>query len=47
MQITDAEFSAIAADLKASLDKLNVPAKEQGELMAIVGGTKKDIVTKM
>ena len=47
MQITDAEFGAIAADLKASLDKLNVPAKEQAELMAIVGSTKKDIVTKM
>jgi hemoglobin len=47
MQITDAEFNAIAADLKATLDKLNVPAKEQGELVAIVGTTRKDIVTKM
>src|SRR4051812_3779062 len=46
MQITDAEFGAIAADLKATLDKFKVPPKEQGELMAIVGSTQKDIVTK-
>jgi hemoglobin len=47
MQITNAEFDAIAGDLKATLDKFNVPAKEQGELLAIVGSTRKDIVTKM
>ena len=47
MQITSAQFDAAAKDLKAALDKLNVPAKEQAELMAIVGSTKKDIVTKM
>jgi hemoglobin len=46
MQITEAEFGAIAADLKASLDKLNVQAKEQSELMAIVGTTHDAIVTK-
>jgi hemoglobin len=44
MQITDAEFKAIAADLKATLDKYNVPAEEEGELMAAVGGTYNDIV---
>jgi len=44
MQITDAEFKAIAADLKASLDKFNVPAEEEGELMTAVGGTYNDIV---
>jgi hemoglobin len=44
MGITEAEFNAIAADLKATLDKYKVPAKEQEELFAIVGGTKADIV---
>ncbi|HEY7087497.1 MAG TPA: group 1 truncated hemoglobin [Tepidisphaeraceae bacterium] len=44
MMITNAEFDAIAADLKASLDALKVPAQEQSELMAIVGTTRKDIV---
>lgn len=46
MQITNEEFDAIAADLKATLDKFNVPAKEQGELMAIVGSTHDQIVGK-
>lgn len=44
MKITNAEFNAIAADLKASLDKFKVPAKEQSELLAAVEGTRKDIV---
>jgi hemoglobin len=44
MGITEAEFTAIAADLKATLDKLKVPAKEQEELFAIIGTTKADIV---
>ena len=45
MRITSAEFDAIAADLKASLDKYHVPEKEQNELLSAVAGTKKDIVT--
>ena len=44
MKISNAEFNAIAADLKASLDKFKVPAKEQSELLAAVEGTRKDIV---
>lgn len=44
MKITDMEFNALAADLKASLDKFNVPAREQSELLAAVEGTRKDIV---
>ena len=44
MRITDAEFDALAADLRASLDKFQVPPREQEELMAIVAGTRKDIV---
>ena len=46
MQITDAEFSAIAADLQAVLDEMKVPAAEAGELMAIVASTRGDIVQK-
>jgi hemoglobin len=46
MMITSAEFDALAADLAASLDHFKVPAKEKGELLAAVGGTKKDIVNK-
>lgn len=44
MKITSAEFGAIAGDLKATLDKFKVPAKEQAELMKIVGSTAADIV---
>jgi hemoglobin len=44
MKITDMEFNALAADLKASLDKFKVPAREQSELLAAVEGTRKDIV---
>ena len=44
MKITNAEFDALAGDLKASLDKFNVPQKEQQELLTIVGSTKPQIV---
>ena len=44
MGITTAEFNAIAADLKATLDKFKVPGKEQQELLAIIGSTRPDIV---
>ena len=46
MKITQAEFDAAAADLKATLDKFKVPAKEQNELLKIVGSTAPDIVEK-
>ena len=46
MQITEEEFNALAGHLKNTLVKLNVPQKEQDELMAIVGSTKGDIVGK-
>ena len=44
MNITDAEFDALASDLKASLDLFHVPEKEQGELLAIVETTRSDVV---
>jgi hemoglobin len=46
MMITEDEFNALAGDLKASLDKFKVPAKEQEELIKIVASTAPDIVEK-
>ena len=44
MGITEAEWNATVEDLVKSLDKYKVPAKEQQELLAILGPMKKDIV---
>ncbi len=46
MAITNPEFDAVIGDLKASLDKLRIPNKEQKELLAIVESTRPQIVTK-
>jgi hemoglobin len=44
MGITDADFNALVQDLTKSLNKFNVPAKEQGELLGILGPLKPQIV---
>lgn len=44
MNITEAEWQAMADDFKASLDKFGVGEREQEELFAIVATTKGDIV---
>jgi hemoglobin len=44
--ITNAQWDAAAKHLAASLDKLNVPEKEKGEVLAFVTSLKKDIVEK-
>ncbi len=44
MYITAAEFDALVADLKKSLDKYKVGAKEQSDLLGALGGMKADIV---
>lgn len=44
MKITDAEWTATVEDLVKSLNKFKVGAKEQQELLAILGPMKKDIV---
>jgi len=44
MRITDAEWTAVVEDLVKSLNKFKVAAKEQQELLAILGPMKKDIV---
>jgi len=46
MHITNAEFDAAMGDLKASLDKLQIPNKEQKELLAIVESTRPQIVAE-
>lgn len=44
MQISSADFGALVQDLVAALERFNVPAGEKGELLALLGPLKKDIV---
>lgn len=44
--ITEAEWTSSVNHFVATLNKFNVPKKEQDELIAIVATTKKDIVEK-
>jgi hemoglobin len=46
MRISNPEFDAVVGDLKASMDKLRIPDKEQKELLAIVESTRPQIVTE-
>ena len=44
MHITDAQFNALVEDLQKSLNKFKVPEKEQGDLLAVLGPMKPQIV---
>jgi hemoglobin len=44
LDITEKEWKAMLDDFKKTLEKYKVPDREQKELIAIVDGTKKDIV---
>ena len=44
LNITEEEWEAMKADFKETLDKFQVPEKEQNELFTIVESTKGDIV---
>jgi len=44
--VTDDAFSAVVEDLKATLDHLQVPQKEQSDLLAILGPMKPAVVQK-
>jgi truncated hemoglobin YjbI len=44
LRITEAEWDAMVADFKVTLQKFKVPEGEQQELLTIVGTTKPDIV---
>ncbi len=46
LNITEREWQAMVADFKSTLDKFQVPAHEQEELLAIVESTKGDIVVE-
>jgi len=46
MGVSTADFNALVEDLGKTLTKFNVPAKEQGELVAILAPLKGDIVEK-
>jgi hemoglobin len=44
LNINEGQWQAMVTDFRNTLDKFKVPAKEQEELIAIVGSTKTDIV---
>ncbi|MBX3330240.1 MAG: group 1 truncated hemoglobin [Nitrospira sp.] len=44
MKVTTAAFNALVEDLVSALDTFNVPEKEKGELLAVLGPMNKDIV---
>jgi hemoglobin len=46
MRIANPEFDAALGDLKASLDHLQIPNKEQKELLAVIESTRPQIVTQ-
>jgi len=46
LHIANAEFDAALGDLKASLDKLQIPNQEQKELLAIFESTRPEIVVE-
>ena len=46
MNITEAQFNALVDDLKKSLDKYQVPSREQKELLGALGGMKGDIINR-
>jgi Truncated hemoglobins len=46
MKISNPEFDAALGDVKASLDKLQIPNKEQKELLAVIESTRPQIVTQ-
>ena len=44
MRVTDADFNALVEDLVRTLNKFNVPQREQQELLGILGPLKSKIV---
>lgn len=47
MRITNAEFDALVSDLRASLDKFNVPRREQKELLTLIESTRGGVVEEI
>ena len=46
MGVTGAAFNALVGDLVEALDTFNVPEREKGELLGVLGPMQKDIVEK-
>ena len=46
MGVNGNHFTALVQDLQKTLKKFKVPKREQGELLAVLGPMKKDIVTR-
>ena len=46
MGVRSQDFNALVGDLTKTLRKFKVPAKEQGQLLAVLGPMKKDIVER-
>jgi len=46
MGVNGNHFNALVQDLQKTLKKFKVPKREQGELLAVLGPMKKDIVTR-
>ena len=46
MHITNAEFDATIGDMKATLDKLQIPADEQKELLAVLESTRPQVAER-
>jgi hemoglobin len=44
MEISDQDFAAVVEDLQKTLNRLDVPAREQNDLLTLLGGMKSDIV---
>jgi hemoglobin len=46
MNIRNSQFNALVQDVGKALNKFKVPKREQKELVAALGGTRQDIVTR-
>ncbi len=44
LQIRPNEWDAMVGDFKAAMEAMKIPAREQAELLELVGSTRKDIV---
>ena len=46
LNVTNADFDALVEDLVAALDHFHVGAREQSDLLAILGPMRREIVTR-
>lgn len=46
MNLSEAEFNALAEDTVKALDKFKVPAKEKNEVMTLLGSLKGDVIKR-